>query len=266
MPYFKEKPSYLRPVTVGYRKEPELPVIGITIQTENSQSAASHHHPRGQLIFAISGVLHVIAQNESWVVPPTQAVWIPPNVSHNVSFPGQVSLASLFFSADACRFLATKCQVLKVSGLLREMILKACEFGDHYTALSAQYRFMWVLIDQLATAVVSELNLPAANDHRITKIIENLIAKPRATRKIAELAKLVHISERTLARLFIKETGLTLGEWNNRLLIQKAVEQLHNGKSVTTIALDLGYTNPSSFIEMFKKSTGMSPGRMSRDF
>ncbi|MGR6779158.1 helix-turn-helix domain-containing protein [Moritella viscosa] len=38
-----------------------------------------------------------------------------------------------------------------------------------------------------------------------------------------------------------------------------SIEQLHDGKSVTYIALELGYSTPSAFIAAFRNIMGKSP-------
>jgi len=72
------------------------------------------------------------------------------------------------------------------------------------------------------------------------------------------LAARYAISERTFARLVLKETGITFGRWRQRLHILVALQRLSAGSSVST---DLGYENPSALITMFKKTMGKSPRR-----
>jgi len=68
-------------------------------------------------------------------------------------------------------------------------------------------------------------------------------------------------SARTLARLFVKETGLTFGAWRQQARLLKALEWLAEGRPVTAIAFDLGYESPSAFIAMFRRTFGVPPGR-----
>ena len=73
------------------------------------------------------------------------------------------------------------------------------------------------------------------------------------------------MSERTLARLIQKQTGLTFGRWRQRLHILVALQRLSAGISVQTVSQDLGYETPSAFITMFKKALGKSPRRYLAD-
>ena len=67
------------------------------------------------------------------------------------------------------------------------------------------------------------------------------------------------MSERTLSRLFKKETGMTYSQWKNRLYLMLSFRALLEGTSVTNIAYDLGYESSSSFIYQFKKTLGVTP-------
>lgn len=44
-----------------------------------------HSHSRGQLAYASSGVIKVYTDSGSWIVPPSQAVWIPGGIRHSLT-------------------------------------------------------------------------------------------------------------------------------------------------------------------------------------
>ncbi len=253
------KLTKLPPITVGYRVEPKLPIIPLAMQVSNAGCAASHAHPRGQLIFASNGVMRVLCGKDIWVVPPTQAVWIPSDVEHEVYFPGEVSLRNLFIDPSVTSGLPELCTVIRVSPLLRELILKAVIIGDSYTTESPGFRLMTVILDELEQAERTQLHLPMGRDTRLLRVIEELLKCPGDRRELQEWALFAGASTRTLARLFVKETGLTFGDWRKRLLLQEAVDRLGKGDTVTDVAFDLGYKSLSAFIEMFRKSLGSPP-------
>ena len=90
--------------------------------------------------------------------------------------------------------------------------------------------------------------------------MDKLLENPARNCNLDELAQQVGAITRTLERLFIKETGMTYSEWRNTLNLQEAIELLAQGKSVTEVAIELGYKGASAFIAMFKRKTGISPG------
>jgi hypothetical protein len=51
--------------------------------------------------------MHVTAEGRVWFVPPTRAVWIPHNVTHEIGVRGEVALRTLYIKrAGGARNLA----------------------------------------------------------------------------------------------------------------------------------------------------------------
>lgn len=259
-----DKLPKLPPIEAGYRIDPALPVIPFAMEVQRAGCAAPHAHPRGQLIFAGSGIMKVVCGRDVWVVPPSQAVWVPPGIEHEVYFPGHVFLCNLFIDQSACTGLPDICTIIKVSPLLRELIVKAVQVGDCYLPGSPGYRLMKVILDELRQAEPTELHLPMGNDQRLLRVMETLLKNPGDKRELDELATVAGASSRTLARLFVRETGLTFGAWRKRLLLQEAIDRLGKGQNITRVAFDLGYQSLSAFIVMFRQSLGVSPGQYVR--
>src|SRR3546814_7090510 len=98
-------------------------------------------------------------------------------------------------------------------------------------------------------------------DRRLRKVTDSLLADPADPRGIEDWARAAGASGRTLARLFLNETGLTFRAWRQQLRLLRGLEMLAAGEPVTTVALDLGYDSPSAFIAMFRRALGTSPTR-----
>ena len=122
-------------------------------------------------------------------------------------------------------------------------------------------RLIAVLVDEVLMLESPPLHLPAPRDPRLRSITDVLVDDPSDPRGPSEWSKMVGASERTLARLFVKETGMGFREWRQQLRLLKAIERLAGGEDVTSVALDLGYRSPSAFIAMFKRVLGETPGR-----
>ena len=78
------------------------------------------------------------------------------------------------------------------------------------------------------------------------------------------LAASAGVTSRTAARLFVKETGQTFGQWRQQLRLLVALERLGAGASVTQVALEVGYSDVSSFIAVFRDTFGDTPARYFR--
>ena len=67
------------------------------------------------------------------------------------------------------------------------------------------------------------------------------------------------MSERTLARRFEAEVGMSFRHWRRRLRLFKAIELLGGGLDVTRTAMELGYGSTSAFVYAFRTQMGRSP-------
>ena len=96
-------------------------------------------------------------------------------------------------------------------------------------------------------------------DSPVVKAAEYMKQDPAISRE--ELAEKLYMSPVHLARIFKKETGMTLNEYATELRMEEAKSLLANTrKSISWIASQLCYQNFSYFSRVFKKETGMSPG------
>ena len=237
------------------------PVVVISRDILGPSQTSWHSHKRAQLVFAAKGFMTVSSRQGTWVVPSDQAVWVPIGLEHQVETKGPLSLRSLYLHEDALSGLPKEIVVLRVSPLLRALILRLADLPVRYEPKSPAARIAAVIPDEVRELEAEPLHLPFPRDRRLFKVTETLIADPADDRSLSDWARESAASERTLARLFIKETGMTFGTWRQRRRLIEAVARLAEGQAVTGVALDLGYDSPSAFISMFKKELGTTPGR-----
>lgn len=219
----------------------------------------AHAHAAGQIVYAISGAMSVMADNAAWVVPPLRAVWIAPHVHHAVQMLSDVSMRTVYLREDAASILDAPCCVLSVSGLLRELIVEATCFTEEEPPTGRNKLVIQLLLAELERSPQIGLHLAEPQDKRLRLITEALRSSPGDSRQLSHWAKLANASERTLARLFLKETGLTFAQWRQQARLLAAVAMLAQGLPVTTIAIDLGYSTPSAFGHMFRRALGSPP-------
>ena len=67
-------------------------------------------------------------------------------------------------------------------------------------------------------------------------------------------------AERTIEH----ETGMSVAAWRQQLRLLTALMRLGAGASVTQVALEVGYSDVSSFIAVFKDALGETPARFFR--
>lgn len=247
---------------VGYIIDPDRPVLIISAERRGAEMVSRHRHRRGQLLYGIRGVMRLTTEAGTWLVPPAQAVWIPPEIFHEVEMTEAVSLRSIYIDPSFTQDLPADCCVIRVDGLLRELILEAASIGNEYQPETADARLMRVIVDRLHRIERSPFHLPFSSEPRLRRIIDALVADPANSLTLSQWAKQAGASERTLSRLFVRHLGLSFGDWRRRLRLLAALDRLANGASVTEVALELGYGSSSAFIAMFRQNLGEPPTRL----
>lgn len=220
---------------------------------------ASHRHACGQLIHAAEGVLQVDTQAGRWVVPPQRGVWIPPGLHHGVQSGKRYELCTLYVTARAARSYPRACAVVRCSALANELLLAGAALGLDWPRGGSGERLLRVLLEQLDFQQTEPMHLPAPRDKRARRVAEALSAEPSDRRTLAAWAADVGASERTLARIFLAETGLNFVHWRRQCRLLHAVPRLVAGEPVTQVALAVGYEDASAFARDVKRALGRRP-------
>jgi AraC-like DNA-binding protein len=66
-------------------------------------------------------------------------------------------------------------------------------------------------------------------------------------------------SPRTIERIFRREVGLNFESWRQQFRLMKAIELLAAGCAVKEVAFEIGYRQPSPFVELFRRTLGATP-------
>lgn len=106
--------------------------------------------------------------------------------------------------------------------------------------------------------------LPTPADPRLRDVATVLADDPADPRTLPELGRAVGASERTLSRLFRRDTGMTFPQWRAQLRLQHSMILLAAGHSVTTTAAASGYCNLSAYISAFRDAFGVTPAAYAR--
>ncbi len=237
------------------------PIVAMAKDFPNGHLIPFHRHDRAQLLYASSGVMTVTTEMGIWVVPPLRAVWIPAHTDHQISCSGKLSMRTLYIKPGIISNLPDECCVVTVPPLLRELILHAVTLASLYEPDSREERIMNLILDLVQILKAAPLELRMPTDVRLKKISEKLTVNPGDNRTLEQWGKYVGATERTLARRFRFETGMSFRQWRQQMRILESLKRLGREEPVSAVALDLGYNSPSAFIAMFKKALGRTPGQ-----
>ncbi|WP_430256833.1 AraC family transcriptional regulator [Neorhizobium sp. DAR64872/K0K18] len=238
-----------------------LVIYGIASETFGDFEVADHSHQKSQLLFVQRGALSCEMNGGLWIVPPRSAIWIPGGTLHSITVTGALEGYGAFFSAEGGAEFPSRCAVISVTPLLRELLIRAANFPLLYEEHGATSRLVAVLLDELATARAEDLHLPMPSDERLRRMIASMMASPSKRGTLTEWADRSAMSTRTVERVIRRETGMSFGKWRQQLAVVLAVKWLAAGASIQQVSMDLGYENVPSFVTMFRKALGAPPGR-----
>jgi AraC-like DNA-binding protein len=221
----------------------------------------AHTHPWGQVIFAETGTMRVVADYALWLVPQGRALWAPPHVAHEITMRGPVAMRGIYVPPERAGALPDVCRAYEVSPLLRELIIHIVSRGMLDAANPEHDRLAGVFLDLFAKSEELPLALPMPRDARALALATRLRDEPADDARIETLAKEAGASPRTLQRLFRAETNMRFVEWRLRLRLLQAVTQLGAGASVTEAGANAGFSSTSAFIAAFRQQMGHTPAR-----
>ena len=214
-----------------------------------------HTHVDHQLAWAASGVLTVLTQDATWVLPPTRALWIPAGLPHETGAEGRATMRTLYIRPDLSPVTWPEPTPVAASRLLAELIgylggtLQAAHRAHAETLLAD-------LLTPMPRAAI-QVRLPSYGPAR--QVARALRASPHDRRTLEEWGREVGASGRTLERAFAAEAGVPFGRWRTLLRLQAALPMLAAGQTVSRVAGRVGYETPSAFVTAFRRETGQTP-------
>lgn len=238
------------------------PVYAFNKQQRAGTWSDLHTHPHwGELAYLVSGSIVMRTEKGSFLGQANRAVWIPPGLRHEWYLPEASGNRSLFLHLSALNYAPRfhSLHAVEITPLLRELII-AIGDSDLHKSTAQDKRLLQVFFDRLALAGMVNTPLRMPLNHRLVELCTTVLLSPDTPVCLRDWSQQVCMSEKTLTRLFKRETGQTMGRWVQGVRLQRAVEYIEAGHSITSAALSCGYTSVSAFIVAFKKHFGTTPG------
>lgn len=227
-----------------------------------------HSHHQCQIVYTLSGTLHIQIDNTNYFVPEHHLAWIPGGVEHVLSSNNKkISLINFYctlksstknaiweqfavyvpnaFVMHNLRFIATDRTVIKQSKA-RHLYQFALSFFKLLPAINLPYSL------PLQTLVA-----PPGN--RLTPILEYIIKHACEEITIKQVAHHFGFSVRNLTRL-LQLSDIRFTHYLQGQRVTRAIELFADrNKSMQQIAYDIGFNSSRSFNRVFKQITGVSP-------
>ena len=74
------------------------PIIASSSEVVGAHAVLAHRNPRGQLLYAVSGIMRVVVGASSWLATPRTGVWVPPGSPYRIEASESLSYRFLFLA------------------------------------------------------------------------------------------------------------------------------------------------------------------------
>ena len=232
-----------------------------------------HAHDWAQLAYCATGIVqvtaehgHALGEEVTYIVPPSRAVWIAPGARHHITVLEAAEFRTLYIDASATPAHWQGCRVMVVSPLLREAI---AALDTQASLPPAREQLLSALVlDEITHASTVALGVPLPHPHsgdkRLRALCEAVLRAPGEHARLAAWTEDRGASERTMARLFQAELGLSFQQWRQQAILAHALPLLARGQPVSQVAAASGYASDSAFSAMFKTAMGQPPSHFQR--
>lgn len=190
---------------------------------------------------------------------PVQAVWLPTGLRHRVGSLYGAEFRSLWLAEEASPGFPRNPTVFGVPPLLQALIVEAAKIEGQLDDDGYASRVTGLILDQLRRVQRVPGALPWPRGEALAPLCEALYANPADERGPKAWGRELGMSERTMARRFEAEIGMSLRSWRRRLRLFKVIELLGGNLDVTQTAMELGYSSTSAFVYAFRTEMGCSP-------
>ncbi|MFG2603083.1 AraC family transcriptional regulator [Streptomyces sp. NPDC048514] len=220
----------------------------------------AHRHDDHQIVYAGQGTVAVTTDAGSWVAPATRALWIPAGTVHRHQAHGELDLHLVGLPATENPLGFDKPAVLAVSPLLRELIIAYTRAPEDDSP--PRLRLRAVMLDRLTISPEQPLHLPTPTGPLLRQLHDILCSDPADNRSLDELGRQIGASARTLSRHLHDELGLTYPRWRTQIRLHHALILLADHTPVTAVAHRCGWSSASTFINVFRRAFGRTPGSL----
>jgi len=240
--------------------ESDTPVLAYAFKRRTVEGwTPEHSHARGQLVALTQGVLIVEVGSERWMHPSQRCAWIPPNCNHAARSVGGAAGAMVDLSPEMCRGLPKTPCLFNSSELLFAIVHRMVDWDPHQLLSPAKKHLITTLRDEIRQPDPQPLRLTIPTEERLARVADLVLNDVGDDRTLDAWAQVAGMSRRSFMRAFSAQAGTSFGRWRRRARLFAALEMLAQKKSVTEVAIAVGYDSVSAFIEMFRTMLGTTP-------
>ena len=223
-----------------------------------------HQHPKGQLMYAEKGCIHVDIEGKKLLLPGWYCAWVPAETNHKVwSNHADVYVRTLYFGSELTTNKAfDQPRVFPASTLLKEMIAHTARWHKLLTHDDEERDFLLALRSILPAEMAKSAAacLPTTMDGKLAPILDYIQQHLQEKLGLEDMARQFGYSSRTLTRAFQHYLGIPFSSYVKIARAMRAMELIEQGASnVSELAYRVGYESVSTFSNNFLVFCGKRP-------
>ena len=217
-----------------------------------------HWHARGELLALVAGHARVrIDGGTDAALSPQRALWIPAGVVHSARMSEDAVVLPVISHTEASeRGLPESSTLVPMTAGLRRAVhrqIRAHMFRSDSDHLDE-------VLDEARAALRSDLHVPMPSSPAARYVAVRLTTDPAAHVSLADWAERTYVSQATLRRAFVGETGMPFSQWLTHVRLAASLPLLRQGLPVKRVAVRVGYASTAGYIGAFSKQFGHTPG------
>ena len=236
-------------------------------------NSTQHYHSGFEIYYLKEGKCHYFINDTSFDIVSGDIILIPNGILHGTSYGSRpctrllINFQEGFISDEIIK------AVEKIGYLYRNKntinvineIFNRIEY--EYTKNDAlSHKALGIYTEMLLITMIRNQGEQISQDRNtiVQTAIKYIQNNYTSNIKLADLAKMLSVSEEHLSRTFKKEITFGFSEYINLIRLQKAENMLKNepSRSVTEVAYACGFNDSNYFSYKFKKAYGLSPSEL----
>lgn len=237
----------------------------------------NHAHPEVEIDYVNSGCCVMAVGEEIVTLRPGDCIFIHPWAKHlymvdvakscsitqlicSVNIPEEYCTALICFEHTRSYDVVSDCeQVCSILESIRFFHKKSGK--DEYA--QTQLDLFLVQLFLLFCGLLEEKQLSKdERNGRLDMILERINEGFEDDINLEEMAQELGMSSRYIRKIFAEKLGMSCSEYITSLRMERAKAMLgESEKGITEVAVKTGYNSPQYFCRVFKRYTGMTPGR-----
>jgi len=218
---------------------------------------------RHYLLYAVRGAMRLEYDGTTWTLPPARAALIRAGEPIEVTIPQPMTTASVLFAREFVESPSSALSVIDMTPLARALVAECSRWVDEQAALDDYALAMFRALAEATWALAerpSRAHMPTGRSAEVRRALAITADRMADDPRFDAIAAQVGLASRSLARRFEHELGMTWRGALRRLRVLHAIELLAGTeRTVTQIAMDVGYSSLSAFESAFRDLVGNSP-------